>query len=90
MGTAACKTVELVFLIKQRTNIGNAGPRKSPITKLFKEITCLEGVDSDSTTSRAAADPKLFRVRKTKHTVRVAEVPCTRKSLNQGDCFLFG
>ena len=31
---------------------------------------------------------KLFRVRKTKHTVRVAEVPCARTSLNQGDCFL--
>jgi len=31
---------------------------------------------------------KLLHIRKTKHTIKVIEVPCTRESLNQGDCFI--
>ena len=92
MGTAAYKTVELDDYFDQAAiqHRETQGHESLQFTKLFKEITYLEGgVDSGFHHVEGGTQiKKLFRVRKTKHTVRVAEVPCTRKSLNQGDCFL--
>jgi gelsolin len=92
MGTAAYKTVELDDYFDQAAiqHRETQGHESLQFTKLFKEITYLEGgVDSGFHHVEGGTQiKKLFRVRKTKHTVRVAEVPCIRKSLNQGDCFL--
>ena len=92
MGTAAYKTVELDDYFDQAAiqHRETQGHESLQFTKLFKEITYLEGgVDSGFHHVEGGTQiKKLFRVRKTKHTVRVAEVPCARSSLNQGDCFL--
>ncbi|KAH8058802.1 hypothetical protein JL720_13992 [Aureococcus anophagefferens] len=72
MGVAAYKTVELDDLMDQAPVQHREG-----------------GVESGFTHVEAGTYvSKLFRVRKMKHTVKVAEVPCECASLNAGDCFI--
>mmetsp|Transcript_19791 Transcript_19791/g.60998 ORF Transcript_19791/g.60998 Transcript_19791/m.60998 type:complete len:375 (-) Transcript_19791:36-1160(-) len=92
MGVAAYKTVELDDLLDQAPiqHRETMGHESLQFTTLFKQINYLEGgVESGFNHVEAGTYvSKLFRVRKSKRTVRVAEVPCKRESLNQGDCFV--
>mmetsp|Transcript_8556 Transcript_8556/g.25750 ORF Transcript_8556/g.25750 Transcript_8556/m.25750 type:complete len:381 (+) Transcript_8556:132-1274(+) len=91
-GVAAYKTVELDDLLDQAPiqHREVQGHESLQFTKLFKQINYMAGgVESGfNHVEQGTYAAKLFRVRKTKHTVKVAEVPCARASLNQGDCFL--
>jgi len=92
MGVAAYKTVELDDYFDQAAvqHRETQGHESLQFTRIFKELTYLEGgVDSGFHHVEGGTQiKKLFRVRKLKHTVKVAEVLCARSSLNQGDCFL--
>lgn len=92
MGVAAYKTVELDDLMDQAPiqHREVQGHESLSFTKIFKQINYMEGgVDSGFTHVEAGTYvSKLFRVRKQKHTVKVAEVKCERASLNHSDCFI--
>lgn len=92
MGVAAYKTVELDDLLDQAPiqHREVQGHESLQFTKLFKQLNYLAGgVESGFNKVEAGTYvAKLFRVRKLKHTVKVAEVPCARSSLNHGDCFI--
>ena len=92
MGVAAYKTVELDDLMDQAPvqHREVMGHESIAFTKIFKQLNYMQGgVESGFTHVEAGTYvSKLFRVRKMKHTVKVAEVPCARASLNHGDCFI--
>ena len=92
MGVAAYKTVELDDLMDQAPVQHREVMHHESIafTKLFKQFNYMQGgIESGFTHVEAGTyAAKLFRVRKMKHTVKVAEVPCARASLNHGDCFI--
>ncbi|KAJ8599104.1 hypothetical protein CTAYLR_008877 [Chrysophaeum taylorii] len=92
MGVAAYKTVELDdFLDQAPIQHREVQQHESQqFTKIFKQIEYWDGgIDSGFNKVEAGAyTTKLLRVRKLKHTIKVAEMPCTRDSLNAGDCFI--
>lgn len=92
MGVAAYKTVELDDLLNQAPIQHREVQQheSQQFTKLFKQIQYWEGgVDSGfNKVEQGAYVSRLLRVRKLKHTIKVAEMPCTRDSLNVGDCFI--
>jgi gelsolin len=92
MGTAAYKTVELDDLFDQEPtqNREVQGHESIQFKQLFKAISYLEGgVESGfNHVGEDAYQAKLFRVRKTEEGMRVAEVTCSKDSMNQGDCFI--
>ena len=92
MGVAAYKTVELDDLMDQAPvqHREVMGHESIAFTKIFKQLNYMQGgVESGFTHVEAGTYvSKLFRVRKMKHTVKVAEVPCKCASLNAGDCFI--
>mmetsp|Transcript_391 Transcript_391/g.1038 ORF Transcript_391/g.1038 Transcript_391/m.1038 type:complete len:374 (+) Transcript_391:53-1174(+) len=92
MGVAAYKTVELDDYFDQEPIQHREVQQheSQQFTKLFKQIEYLEGgIDSGfNRVEDGAYVSKLFRVRKLKYTIKVAEMPCVRDSLNAGDCFI--
>jgi len=93
MGVAAYKTVELDDYFDQEPiqHREVMQHESQQFTKLFKQIEYLEGgIESgfNKVEDVSAYVSKLFRVRKVKNTVKVFEMPCTRDSLNAGDCFI--
>mmetsp|Transcript_11232 Transcript_11232/g.15432 ORF Transcript_11232/g.15432 Transcript_11232/m.15432 type:complete len:372 (-) Transcript_11232:337-1452(-) len=93
MGVAAYKTVELDdFFDGEPIQHREVQQHESQqFTKLFKQIEYWDGgIESgfNHVEDVAAYPARLFRVRKVKYTVKVAEMPCTRDSLNNGDCFI--
>lgn len=93
MGTAAYKTVELDdFFDGDPTQVREVqGYESTAFKQLFPNLQYLEGgVESGFRHVVAGVFcAKLFQVRKTNSDgVRVKEVTCERKSLNQGDCFI--
>lgn len=92
MGVAAYKTVELDDLFGQEPIQHREVQQheSQQFTKLFKQIEYWEGgIESGFNRVEAGAyTSKLLRVRKLKHTIKVAEMPCSRQSLNEGDCFI--
>lgn len=92
MGVAAYKTVELDDYFEQEPIQHREVQQheSQQFTKLFKQIEYWEGgIESGfNHVEDGAYVTKLLRVRKMKHTIKVAEMPCVLDSLNQGDCFL--
>jgi len=92
MGVAAYKTVELDDLLDQAPIQHREVEAHESIqfSKLFKHITYLEGgIESGFNKVEAGTYvAKLMHCRKDGKTTKVVEVPCTRDSMNHGDCFI--
>jgi len=91
-GTAAYKTVELddFFDGEPQQHRETQGHESAEFKSLFREISYLEGgVDTGfSHVEEGAFIAKLLQVRKEGKLVRVAELPLSAESINDGDCFI--
>ncbi|KAJ1458891.1 serine hydrolase-domain-containing protein [Pelagophyceae sp. CCMP2097] len=92
MGIAAYKSVELDDLLDQAPIQHREVMKHESVqfSKLFKQVEYLEGgVKSGFNHVEAGTYvAKLLQVKKTKHTIKVIEVPCTKAAMNQGDCYI--
>lgn len=88
MGVAAYKTVELDdFFDQEPIQHREVQQHESQqFSKLFKQIEYWDGgIESGfNRVEEGAYTTKLLRIRKLKHTIKVAEMPCVRDSLNAG------
>jgi len=92
--TAAYKTVELdAFLDGRPTQSREVQEQESEqFHRVFPTITYLEGgIESGlrvTLNNHDLYDSKLYQIRKTKKGVQKKQVPLSRDSLNEGDCFV--
>ena len=89
---AAVKAVELDSVLGGRPvqHRETEGKESQLFQSMFRSIRYLDGgIESGFTHAKPEEyEPKLFQVKKTKHTTRAFQVPLSVKSMHQGDCFV--